>query len=637
MKKIYFIVCVLFISFPLAPCTPKSNKKSTTEDIADIKDFKKLLRTKTNILACFYNSFKESQHVIKLFRDVTENIKGEGTMVIVDCSGSAKKMCKKLKISESDPFTIKHYKDGDFNKAYDRKLTVSSMTNFMRDPTGDIPWEEDSSAVDVVHIPDSNTLLKLIKKEPRPLLIMFYAPWCSFCKTLKPEYADAAKELKDDAVLAAIDVNRPENTAVRSQYNITGFPTLLFFENGRMKFTYEGENKKNGLVSFMRNPTAPPVRIKEPEWSDVDNDVVHLTTTSFDPVIKEEASVLVMFYAPWCGHCKKMKPEYEAAAARMKNEGIPGMLAAVDATKEPTIASRFSVKGYPTVIYFSFGEQKFDINVRDAPKIIEFMREPKEPPPPPPPEQPWADEETDIVHLSEESFKQFLKKKKHVLVMFYAPWCGHCKRAKPEFTSAAAEFKDDPKVEFAAVDCTVHPAVCTANDVSGYPTIKYFSYFNKNTKDYKGGRTATEFVSFMKEPDLPPTPLSTPEPAPEWQIDPSILKLTDSNFKQQLQKNDIVLVMFYAPWCGYCNKMKPDYFKAAKDLSAKGYPQCMAMVDCTENPTISDEYNISGFPTLKLFKNGKFVMDYTGKRTHEDLKEFVLKYIESTKGRKDEL
>lgn len=65
-------------------------------------------------------------------------------------------MCKKLKISESDPFTIKHYKDGDFNKAYDRKLTVSSMTNFMRDPTGDIPWEEDSSAVDVVHIPDSN-------------------------------------------------------------------------------------------------------------------------------------------------------------------------------------------------------------------------------------------------------------------------------------------------------------------------------------------------------------------------------------------------------------------------------------------------------------------------------------------------
>lgn len=72
----------------------------------------------------------------------------------------------------------------------------------------------------------------------------------------------------------------------------------------------------------MRNPQAPPVKIKEPEWSDVDSEVVHLTTSSFDPVIKEEAAVLIMFYAPWCGHCKKMKPEYEKAAAQMKSENV---------------------------------------------------------------------------------------------------------------------------------------------------------------------------------------------------------------------------------------------------------------------------------------------------------------------------
>lgn len=64
-------------------------------------------------------------------------------------------MCKKLKIP-NDAYIIKHYKDGDFNKDYDRKLTISSMTNFMRDPTGDIPWEEDSSSSDVVHIADAN-------------------------------------------------------------------------------------------------------------------------------------------------------------------------------------------------------------------------------------------------------------------------------------------------------------------------------------------------------------------------------------------------------------------------------------------------------------------------------------------------
>lgn len=66
----------------------------------------------------------------------------------------AKKLCKKLKVSP-EPFLLKHYKDGEFHKDYDRLETVHSMVNFMRDPAGDIPWEEDSASVDVVHISDA--------------------------------------------------------------------------------------------------------------------------------------------------------------------------------------------------------------------------------------------------------------------------------------------------------------------------------------------------------------------------------------------------------------------------------------------------------------------------------------------------
>jgi protein disulfide-isomerase/protein disulfide isomerase family A protein 5 len=47
---------------------------------------------------------------------------------------------------------------------------------------------------------------------------------------MKPDYAAAATELKGIGIIAAIDVNKPENSPVRKHYNITGFPTLMYFE-----------------------------------------------------------------------------------------------------------------------------------------------------------------------------------------------------------------------------------------------------------------------------------------------------------------------------------------------------------------------------------------------------------------------
>lgn len=60
---------------------------------------------------------------------------------------------------------------------------------------------------------------------------------------------------------------------------------------------------------------------------------------------------------------------------------------------------------------------------------------------------------------------------------------------KPEFTKAADHFKDDPRKAFVAIDCTTRQPLCSVNEVSGYPTIKYFSYLNKAVKSYSGGRT----------------------------------------------------------------------------------------------------------------------------------------------------
>lgn len=98
----------------------------------------------------------------------------------------AKKLCKKQKIPREEPFVLKHYKDGEFNKDYDRKYTEKSVTNFMKDPTGDLPWDEDDSAKDVVHIPDPTVSLYTKKTIERLVIFMstFKQTIFSFAKQL---------------------------------------------------------------------------------------------------------------------------------------------------------------------------------------------------------------------------------------------------------------------------------------------------------------------------------------------------------------------------------------------------------------------------------------------------------------------
>lgn len=607
----------------------KSNIKNVVvDDITDYKELRKLFRTKTNVLVLFLPSIKGYQDTIRTFREAADVVKGLGTMVLLDCSASdVKKICKKVKVIP-EPYSLKHYKDGEFHKDYDRKISVSSLVNFMRDPTGDLPWEEDSTATDVVHIADTQSLTKFLKKELKPTLLMFYAPWCGFCKTLKPEYSAAAAELKPKHVLAAIDVNRPENSMVRKIYNITGFPTLLYFEKGKMKFTFNGENSKDGIIKFMGNPTEPVVTPKkeEPDWaSDSSSEIVHLSDSSFEPALKDEKSALVMFYAPWCGHCKRLKPEYETAAELMKEKNVPGILAAVDSTKETEISAKFGIKGYPTLKYFSNGEFQYDVNLRDGDKIIQFMEKPTTPPPPPPPEASWEDEPSHVVHLHDETFKSFLKKKKHVLVMFYAPWCGHCKSTKPEFVKTAEHFKDDLKIELAAVDCTQHQALCSSQDVKGYPTIKYFNYF-KDSQAYEGGRTEKDFISFFKDPTATTTETNNAaeklEPFGDYPGSEDIIILSDDDFDAKLKNLPKTLVMFYSKGCGHCTEMKPAYSRAAKIIGDSGVGK-LAALDGMVNKKLLKRFNIAGFPTLKYFEYGILKHEYQGARTTENLVSFM--------------
>jgi hypothetical protein len=65
----------------------KQNAQKTIEELTDIKDFKKILRTKNNVLVCYVSSLKQASNIVKIFKEAAEVVKGQGTMLLVDCSG----------------------------------------------------------------------------------------------------------------------------------------------------------------------------------------------------------------------------------------------------------------------------------------------------------------------------------------------------------------------------------------------------------------------------------------------------------------------------------------------------------------------------------------------------------------------
>lgn len=103
----------------------------------------------------------------------------------------------------------------------------------------------------------------------------------------------------------------------------------------------------------------------------------------------------------------------------------------------------------------------------------------------------------------------------------------------------------------------------------------------------------------------------------------NIKTLNDKNFKNQI-KNGILLVDFWAPWCGPCKMMAPILNEMA-ELNSDVVT--IAKVNVDDQQTLAQKYQIRSIPTMVMFANGKEVKRFTGIKNRNFLLQEVDDYI----------
>jgi len=102
-----------------------------------------------------------------------------------------------------------------------------------------------------------------------------------------------------------------------------------------------------------------------------------------------------------------------------------------------------------------------------------------------------------------------------------------------------------------------------------------------------------------------------------------VTALNENTFDDHIKNNELTLVEFYAPWCGHCKALAPEYDRASILLSGQS---SLAKVDCTEHRDLCEKYEVQGFPTVKLFRNdGSEPVDYDQARKAEAIVTFMKK------------
>lgn len=321
---------------------------------------------------------------------------------------------------------------------------------------------------------------------------------------------------------------------------------------------------------------------------DSSSDVIELTPSNFDKLVTNSDEIwIIEFFAPWCGHCKSLVPEYKKAARALK--GIV-KVGALDADEHRSVSQKYGVTGFPTIKIFTGSKHTPYQGQRTAEGFVEAALNAAK-------EKAYenlgkkssgsSSDKSDVITLTDSNFKELVLDSDDLwLVEFYAPWCGHCKNLEPHWAKAATELKG--KVKLGALDATVHTTMASRYQVQGYPTIKLFPSGKKSSdsaEDYNGGRTSSDIVTWALEK------LAENVPAPD------IIQVVGEETLKACSEKPLCVVSIL-PHILDCNAAcRNDYISILKRLGDKYKNKMWGWIwaEAGAQPALEDSLELGGF------------------------------------------
>ncbi|XP_044480385.1 protein disulfide-isomerase-like [Mangifera indica] len=195
------------------------------------------------------------------------------------------------------------------------------------------------------------------------------------------------------------------------------------------------------------------------------------------------------------------KSKYREVADQYKGQGISFLMGDLDASKAAFQYFGLKESQVPLIIVQATDGQKYLKPNLEADQIASWMKEYKggkiqpykksEP-------IPEENNEPVKVVVAESIQEMVFKSGKNVLLEFYAPWCGHCKKLAPILDEVAVSYKNDADVVIAKFDATANDIPSDTFDVKGFPTV-YLRSASGKVVAYEGDRTKEDIIQFIEK------------------------------------------------------------------------------------------------------------------------------------------